>query len=91
MAILGNWTVKEANEEVLLTWGRVAIFGRNNSNLEISFTAGDADEDWHTIHQFPPVGGEIFNFEVPTETLIRVVPTGPPVQWAFSRFNNPSG
>ena len=79
----GNWQVFTAGSEVQI-WGRHAIIARNNAILEVSID----QNNWETIHTFPTDNGELYEFDLPTKTWIRVTGGG---QWTLSKFNEMSG
>ena len=84
MADIGNWTRMSANDPGVVMRGPHVVVGRNSQELQMSID----DVQYETIHTFPVSEGEFFPLDLPTDTYIKVVGTGP---WTYGVYNQMSG
>ena len=80
---MGNWEQYTSGTEIQVR-GKHAIIARNGAILEVSLD----QNNWENVHVFPADAGELFVFEVPSATWVRVTGGG---QWAIGKFNEMSG
>jgi hypothetical protein len=73
-----------AGDPGIMLRGPHVVVGRNGQELQMSID----DVQYETIHTFPATEGEFFQLDLPTDTFIRIVGSGP---WTYAAYNQMSG